>query len=243
MSSRMEKYYDINNNNDSRTSKNINLYQKIYDNVEYTNVEGIASIEKSNEIDITKIKKMIQDCEMQKNEENIIVKKISLDRQKKVEEEVEIKSHDLKEYFDEAKKNRPKDDSSVYLEKQRYTIANNKLKDLNLSEITPESFISEEELRKLGDDELSFDMFNSLKLENNSNDDFQKKELSAHETDMEMDSSFYTASMKFTSDDFEELDGINKNLKKHNIWITLLVIMLIIIIIIGGIFIFNTILK
>ena len=46
MASRMEKYYQDEKNMNSRIARNTNLYDEIYNNVEYSNVEGIAKIEK-----------------------------------------------------------------------------------------------------------------------------------------------------------------------------------------------------
>ena len=51
--SRMEKYYRTNSNIKSRSLKNEKLYRTIYDVGEYTNIEGIARAEKTNQIDLT----------------------------------------------------------------------------------------------------------------------------------------------------------------------------------------------
>ena len=74
MTTRMEKYYHNNENITTRTSKNSNLYDEMYNNVKYTNVEGIAKIEKTNEIDISKIKELIKEHEEQKERDYRIVK-------------------------------------------------------------------------------------------------------------------------------------------------------------------------
>ena len=50
MPSRMDRYYNNNQNTqNSRARRNSSLYEDIYDGVEYSNVEGIATIEKKNE--------------------------------------------------------------------------------------------------------------------------------------------------------------------------------------------------
>ena len=51
MNSRMERYYKDSN---TRSKRNKNLYGDIYSEAKYTNIEGIASIDNANEIDITK---------------------------------------------------------------------------------------------------------------------------------------------------------------------------------------------
>ena len=63
MASRMERYYKPESKTKRRTVANQELYRKIYDISEYSNIEGIATIEKANEIDITKVKKMLKNRE------------------------------------------------------------------------------------------------------------------------------------------------------------------------------------
>ena len=65
MGSRMEKYYRTNSNIKSRSLKNEKLYRTIYDVGEYTNIEGIASIEKTNQIDLTQIQELLKSAQKQ----------------------------------------------------------------------------------------------------------------------------------------------------------------------------------
>ena len=58
MKSRMDKYYDVNDTKD-RTTKNQHLYHTIYDEVEYSDVEGISTIEKNEKIDMDMIINLI----------------------------------------------------------------------------------------------------------------------------------------------------------------------------------------
>lgn len=73
MPSRMERYYHADSEIKQRTRRNQELYKKIYEGGEYTNIEGIASIGSTNEIDISKIKQMLQNREDYKREKNIVV--------------------------------------------------------------------------------------------------------------------------------------------------------------------------
>ena len=57
---RMEKYYKSSSKVSSRCLKNEELYRTIYDASEYTNIEGIASIEKTNQIDLTQIQEFLK---------------------------------------------------------------------------------------------------------------------------------------------------------------------------------------
>ena len=63
MASRMERYYKPESKTKRRTVANQELYRKIYDISEYSNIEGIATIDKANEIDITKVKNMLKNRE------------------------------------------------------------------------------------------------------------------------------------------------------------------------------------
>ena len=240
MASRMERYNNDNNASASRTARNASLYNEIYDNAQYTNVEGIASIEKSNEIDITKIKKMIKEREEQRHDENVIVKKIVLAKMEE-DSDYETSNYDLKELIQEAKKNRSKEGLERYGDDKNYKILTEKIKQFHEEDLKMEELTDIKNLSSLDDKELSLDLLDSLKSEDNTfigEIDTRKK----LEDTREMDDSFYTSSMHFSKDDFEELDDINKNLKKNNFWITVLIFILLVIVITGMLFLFDNIL-
>ena len=85
MASRMEKYYN-NPPVSRRSQKNIDLYRTLYDNEEYTNIASVATIDKTNEVDITKIRQMIKDRENYKKQREInqIIKPVS--KEEKIEQ-------------------------------------------------------------------------------------------------------------------------------------------------------------
>ena len=56
----MERYYKKSANGASRTQRNTKLYNSIYSYGKYSNIEGIAEIDGTNEIDITKVKRMLE---------------------------------------------------------------------------------------------------------------------------------------------------------------------------------------
>lgn len=237
MASRMEKYYKTTADSNSRTSKNAGLYDEIYDNVEYSNVEEILKIEKTNEIDIARIKDFIKGYEEQKNHNYKVVKKVSLDQQK-IEEDPQ--QYDLKQIMEEAKKIRPKDEKERYVHSIKYQYITNKLNEVEDNDIKLDDLTNIEALQQLGDCELSLDLLDSLK-----DDEILVKEISIkkdNDKEEDMDDLFYTNSMKFSKEDFEELDDINKNLKKNNIWITILVFIILVIVITTCLFLFQDIL-
>ena len=53
MASRMEKYYRQQLEVTRRSQRNQNLYREIYDLGEYSNIEAVATLDRTNEIDIT----------------------------------------------------------------------------------------------------------------------------------------------------------------------------------------------
>ena len=59
----MERYYKKETQGKSRTKRNTRLYNSIYSYGKYSNIEGIASIDNTNEIDITKVKEMLDNRE------------------------------------------------------------------------------------------------------------------------------------------------------------------------------------
>ena len=66
MSTRMDKYYGRQSNSTnakSRSKRNKDLYSEIYTYGKYSNIEGIASIDNANEVDITKVKEMLKNRE------------------------------------------------------------------------------------------------------------------------------------------------------------------------------------
>ena len=68
MVSRMEKYYKNEVDSKQRSQKNKELYLSIYDNGEYSNIEGIATMDKNNEIDITKVRNTLKNRENYKKQ-------------------------------------------------------------------------------------------------------------------------------------------------------------------------------
>ena len=59
MASRMDRYRQ----KEERSIKNESLYRRIQDSSSYSNIEGIAEYDKTNEIDITRVKAMLQNRE------------------------------------------------------------------------------------------------------------------------------------------------------------------------------------
>lgn len=239
MPSRMEKYYEMK----SRTSKNKELYRTIYDEAEYTNVEGISVIEKNEKIDIEKIKELI-------NGTNNINKPKEYKKEniKPLTEEIEEqKNYDIRDVLDKAKSERTDKDSRY--SNTKYNI----LKDLDLnSDAKVPDNVNEDQLRSMieaisnkNKTDMTSDLLDDLKSICDPNLKEQvKEEIKIDDTQLQntkliqenLDKSFFTSSLDFSSEDFEDLKEIKENIKKNNILTKILLFILLVIIITGIIF-------
>lgn len=239
MPSRMEKYYETK----SRTSKNKELYRTIYDEAEYTNVEGISVIEKNEKIDIEKIKELI-------NGTNNVNKPKEYKKENikpLVEEIEEQKNYDIRDVLNKAKSERTDKDS-------RYSnIKYNALKDIDLNSETkvPDS-VDEDQLKSMieaisnkNKTDLTSDLLDDLKsicdpnLKKEVKEEMDNQNTQLQNTQLiqdNLDKSFFTSSLDFSSKDFEDLKEIKDNIKKNNILTKILLFILLVIIITGVIF-------
>ena len=229
MASRMERYYKPESKTKRRTVVNQELYRKIYDTSEYSNIEGIATIEKANEIDITKIKNMLKNREeyqKQKDLRTLIHREEPKIQHIETEDtfEDENRIYDISDMLQKAKEEKGPEEKYRSLGDTNYNI----LKALKVKSETEVS--SEDEIEKtmtnasmlkgLNDNDLSLDLLGDLKSNTTtiaSNNAIQQlleqakeEELKRKEQDkkVELDNSFFTSSLSFGKDDFED---INKN--------------------------------
>ena len=239
MPSRMEKYYELK----SRTVKNKELYRTIYDEAEYTNVEGISVIEKNEKIDIEKIKELI-------NGTNNVNKPKEYKKEEikpLVEEIEEQKNYDIRDVLDKAKSERTDRDS-------RYSnIKYNVLKNIDLNSDTkvPDN-VDEEQLKSMieaisnnSKNDYTSDLLDDLKsicdpnLKNQVKEEINNEDTQLQNTKLiqeNLDKSFFTSSMDFSSEDFDDLKEIKENIKKNNLLTKILLFILLVIIITGVIF-------
>jgi len=97
----MDKYLS-NNSNESRSSRNKKLYDELYNTMNYTNS---VVIDQSREIDISKIKEIV-DKERRLNEKKDNRPELNLDDLTMIEEEEEEKVYNINEVLKEAKEKR-----------------------------------------------------------------------------------------------------------------------------------------
>lgn len=238
MKSRMDKYYDVNNTK-ARTAKNQSLYRTIYEEVEYSNVEGISVIEKNEKIDMDMIRELI-------NKSNDMNKVKPVNYEKKVvkyseEDFDDDKSYDIRDVLSKAKDSRTVDNKRI--SDTQYNI----LKGINLNDKVdvPEELKTEDlkdmieaisanskgyTMNLLDDLRSIYDPTMHEKIEQKIE---ETKEMPVSE---EIDKSFYTNSMGFKDEDFEDLKQIKDDVKKNSILTKILIFVLLLVIVVGIVF-------
>lgn len=243
MASRMERYYKNEKQSTKRTQMNQELYRKIYETGEYSNIEGIATIDKANEIDITKVKNMLKNREEYKKQRDlraILYKDEKAPEPIKHESIEEDKSYDISDVLNKAKTEKKSDDKYRSLGNTNYDI----LKSLKVKssgqeksqDILEQTLVNTQVLKGLNDNDLSLDLLGDLKsnnttvieakdaihqlLEEAKQEELKKKE---SEKKPELDKSFFTSSLSFGQDDFEEISGKARKSKKH-IWLKRIIV-------------------
>jgi hypothetical protein len=254
----MDRYYS--NTTNKRTTRNQELYKTIYEDSEYSNIEGIATIDKSNEIDITKIKNMLKnrdDFQSKREFKSYVPKEDTTGYE--TFEQGEDRVYDIRDILNKAKENK---------EEQKYHNLDQTnidiLKELKLKpkETKPQDDLSTmvdtitntSKLNKLSDHELGLDMFEDLKSNDNTIvsdktsirsilEEAKKQEQNNQETQTNLDTSFFTSSLSFSQDDFEQINELKKNVKKNNTLIKVLIFIVILAITVGIIVLVFNLLK
>ena len=255
MSSRMNKYYEESLDTPSRYHKNEELYKEISKSeLESFDIKSNATIlgENKNEIDVEKIKKILD------NKYNEIPKRrsIRLDETIDIEEEKEItKEYDINVILEKAKEQKKDNYEEERLRKLRDT----QFDILNNLNITKKD---DEEDRDLVEDNLK-DLINTIALnENRHNDsspldilsdlkgsddtevlDGLKEEIDELEdnlekedkniTDTKMINSFYTSSNALKNKDFEDIDDFSKSIESNNVFIKIIIGIVVIVFLVG----------
>ena len=219
MATRMERYYK-NESNGSRSKKNKNLYNTIYSYGSYSNIEGVADAPKSNEVDITQVKKMLDNREKyqkQRRYRNLTRTDIDYERPKprpKYVEDTE-RDYDIRDVLNKAREEKKPDDKERVLRNTNYDI----LKDLNLdgerkrmldeedSEELQDMLqtITDTSLASKNDDDLASDLFSDLKGDDTKVGEIKNinELIDDNEKTRAMDNTFFTSSIKLSKSDFE----------------------------------------
>lgn len=265
MASRMERYYKTNTETRKRSLRNESLYDTIYDDTtEYSNVEGIARIEKTNEIDINRIREMLKEEEAKKRkkmERPFFKKEVELPKYNIVSDKKEDRNYDIRDILVKAKKDKTDEENDQYrdLKNTQYNILKKiklddsiakesyKEKNASLQELIETVVQNNQELGELADSELSLDLLDDLKSDHTNTAAVSKssikkileeeKEKQKEKTDTnddlrELDKSFFTSSLNFSDEDFDELKELSSTYRRNNILIKVLIGIIVIAIII-----------
>lgn len=246
MPTRMDRYRAENLDSEeekvSRITKNEELYKNIYADRQYSNIEGIASISKSNEIDIDKLKEMLRRKEEREERKYRTAK---IEPVQKLEDEIEKqRDYDINEAIDKAKKENHEDNryrslKSVDLEFLK-SLDLQDLRDLKENEEVKEeltelihTITNTKALNKLGDKELSLEMLSELKPTGNTVMDTRgdlKEAIEREKKDKEEkkieETAFFTTNNLFKKEDFESLGEIHDSIKENNKTIKILMFVL-----------------
>jgi len=236
MPSRMEKYYKSNDVK-SRAARNQDLYKSIYEEAEYSNVEGISIIEKDEKIDLNKIYELIKNTKKEENIKEYVPKKY--EEPEIVEED---KNYDILDILNKAKNERIDNESS----NTQYDI----LKNIDLKNSYKAPNLDDDELKVMieavsmnSKNDMTTNLLDDLRTihDNSLIEELDLTDSNEEESPItNIDKSFYTSSLSFTDDDFEE---IKDSIKKNNNLTKILIAILSIIIISGLIFIIYFLIK
>ena len=251
MSSRMERYYKTENKGKTRTKRNTKLYNSIYSYGKYSNIEGIASIDNTNEIDITKVKKMLETREKYQAERryrrltNENKELASLPKVSKRYKEDEDRTYDIMDVLSKARENKEPDDKERVLSKTSYDVLKNIEVKRNVNKKDYDDDIDDMiqtitntgMLNKMDDADLAADMFSDLKAKDDDTkvgnlnnlkqliDENKKDSFLENKKEQTMDNSFFTSNLKLKKKDFVNYD--EDEIKKGSVFKTIFVTILI----------------
>lgn len=266
MKSRMERYYNTNNEVVGRATKNENLYKKTDYSV-YSSNETI--IDTNNEIDITKLKDIIksrEDYQRAKSYRNMLDdKKFDYDDITYEEETYEEKDYDINALLDKVKKEKNVDNlednyrklrntqydilSNLDIKSKRKTIVedNEEKNDLQglIDSITHKNKLSTTEEKEVDPTDLLSDLkaedtIVTKPITEDTLNEREMKEVQEKKSQKEeSETSFYSDSFTFSKKDFEGFQDLQEDVKSNNTLIKILIFVLIIIILTIGILVLD----
>ncbi|MDD3187762.1 MAG: hypothetical protein PHD02_04780 [Bacilli bacterium] len=248
MPSRMQRYHTESSGN-SRTEKNAGLYNTLYASNDYSNVTSVRNLERTNEIDIEQVKKLIKDREgYQKQKEYFdIIRNETNEPSSLVSDEQEERKYDINEVLNKAKESRKLDDKDENIRSRHYDyLLDSKLykKREPLPETKQEdikailqTITNSLELNNLSNEDLSLDLLNDLKSTREIEDTCVRKIVEESNKikqpvndNIDIDKSFYTSSLNFKKEDFDENISEAKNKKSRNIFIKIVLIIILLVV-------------
>lgn len=230
MASRMERYYPTDEKL-KRSTKNALLYDEIYDdkkydevdNVKDINADTIATLDVGKQIDIREVQALLEKRSTYQNKRELVKEKLPETREN-IYYETGNKSYDINDVLAEAKENTKEEERPRSLaETQVLTLQEL----INKKDYSNKNKLNENEVKDLIDTIYSTNLLSSdegtglldeLKSTGNTTVDSSIKDAIKGDTDemTHIDKSFYTSSLGFKKSDFATLDEINEDNKKNN---------------------------
>lgn len=262
MASRMDRYRNQElETTGMRTKRNEHLYARVEAPLEYSSVEGVARIDNTNSVDINKIKELLlREEEPKKKHHSKMEKQETLEDTSELVtfNQLEDKNYDIRDILNKAKDEKEEDDADKYrnLQNTGYDI----LKNIQVQKKPTE--ISDQELNHVGDTTLSLSMLDNLQdneeeeitetMSSKTIRDLLNEETSKEEDDDDddfeeqrtLDNSFFTSSLNFSEEDFNELsDELDEPKKKENLIVKVLIFIIMVVLTTVAIFVLANYLK
>ena len=262
MASRMDRYRNQElETTGMRTKRNEHLYARVEAPLEYSSVEGVARIDNTNSVDINKIKELLlREEEPKKKHHSKMEKQETLEDTSELVtfNQLEDKNYDIRDILNKAKDEKEEDDDDKYrnLQNTGYDI----LKNIKVQKKPTE--ISDQELNHVGDTTLSLSMLDNLQdneeeeitetMSSKTIRDLLNEETSKEEDDDDddfeeqrtLDNSFFTSSLNFSEEDFNELsDELDEPKKKENLIVKVLIFIIMVVLTTVAIFVLANYLK
>lgn len=231
LKTRLSKYED--NEIYSRVNKNQNLYDDMYSNTNYSNM---VVIDDSNEIDISKIKEII-------DKENVRERKV--DNNQPVNEvydsivpkrQDEKKLYDINEVLKDAKERRNiLEEANEKRKIQNYKFKDNLEEELSKTRRVYENLIKEEKellnlmntMTNVTSDQIANDMFQDLTRDDNFTEVLEEKpDVNIKQIDNDT-TEYSTDTFMFNTKDFEDMDSLMQDVRKTNVFIKILIVVLV----------------
>lgn len=259
MRSRMERYYG-NEPVPQRTAKNDELYDELYSSKKEP-ASNITVLDNISEIDLNKIKSIINNREEYKKVreyQKLVNPKDNINDDMDYSlDELETKNYDINEIIERKRSNREYSPDSEKIRKisnTQYDI----LKGLNINKMLEDSddeddefYTQEKQLKTListitkdKDDmdtiqKTALDLFEDLKGDSNTTvvtPPITNQDTTIAETreQRSKENTFYTSTLSFSKEDFEDLEDLKTTVKKNNVIMKIIIIVLILFVICVG---------
>ena len=231
MKSRLSKYE--NNDNFSRVDRNKTLYDDMYENTNYSNM---VVIDDSNEIDISKIKEIIDKEKKRETRQD----RNSFDK-KEYDSIVpsssnEEKLYDINQVLKDAKEKRNiLEEANEKRKYQNYKFNDNLENELAKTRKVYENLIKEEKelinlmntMTNVSSNTIANDMFQDLTKDDNLTEVLEDiTEVGIKQIDNDT-TEYSTDTFMFNTKDFEDLDSIRDDVEKSSIFIKVLIVFII----------------